>query len=192
MKSIDSINEGKNDIQKLLEKQVSQFRALTEALEESLNNLSSALDNSISKLFKSIDKKMDKLNSTHTSRQAEDLETDTPSSDPNAKRRVGPAKIPGNTNKKRIISQDDDSLNIFASSDVEEDLQQEEDDALRKVMFVVNDTEPQSEGHSDVDEILCELTEEFNNDELCDPKINLNLARAINEVWGKKLTPGAP
>ena len=54
-------------------------------------------------------------------------------------------------------------------------------------MFVVNDTEPQSEGHTDY--ILCKLTEEFHNDELCDPKINPNLAKAINEVWGKKLTP---
>ena len=66
-------------------------------------------------------------------------------------------------------------------------MQQEEDDLLRKVMFVVNDTELQSEGHND--DILCDLTEEFNNDELCDPKINPNLAKAINEVWGKKLTP---
>ena len=56
MKPSDSINEGKNDIQKLLGKQDSQFRALKEALNGSLNNLSSALDNSISKLFKSIDK----------------------------------------------------------------------------------------------------------------------------------------
>ena len=53
-------------------------------------------------------------------------------------------------------------------------------------MFVVNDTEPQSEGHTY--DILCELTEEFNNDELRDPKIYTNLDKAINEVWGKKLT----
>ena len=52
---------------------------------------------------------------------------------------------------------------------------QQEDDPLRKVMFVVNDTEPQSEGHTD--DILCELTEEFNNYEICDPKINTNLAK---------------
>ena len=32
------------------------------------------------------------------------------------------------------------------------------------------------------------MKEEFNNDEICDPKINTNLAKAINEVWGKKLT----
>ena len=52
---------------------------------------------------------------------------------------------------------------------------------------MVNHTAPQSEGH--INDILCELTEEFNDDKLCDPKINLNLAKAINEVWGKKLTP---
>ena len=68
-----------------------------------------------------------------------------------------------------------------------EELQEEEGDPLRKVMFVVSDIEPQSEDHAD--DILCELTEEFNNDELCDPKINPNLAKAINKVWGKKLTP---
>ena len=67
-------------------------------------------------------------------------------------------------------------------------MQQEEDDPLRKVMFVANDTEPQSEGHTN--DILCELTEEFNNDQICDPKINAKLAKAINEVWGKNLTPG--
>ena len=54
-------------------------------------------------------------------------------------------------------------------------------------LCLVNDTEPQSEGHTD--DILWELTGEFNNNELCDPKINPNLTKAINEVWGKKLTP---
>ena len=108
MESSDSINERKNDIQVLLEKQDSQFRALTEALKDSLNDLGSALDNSLGKLSKSIDEEIDKLNSTHTSRQLEDLnrerlETDTPSSEPNGKWRVGPAKLPGNPNKKRII-----------------------------------------------------------------------------------------
>ena len=53
-------------------------------------------------------------------------------------------------------------------------------------MFVVNDTEPQSEDHTD--DILCERTEQFNNDEQCDPKINPNLTKAINKVWGNKLT----
>ena len=90
MESSDSINEKKNDLQVLLEKQDSQFRALTEALKDSLNNLDFALVNSVSKLSKSIDEKIDKLNSTHVSGQPEDfnrerLETDTPSSDPNGK-----------------------------------------------------------------------------------------------------------
>ena len=72
----------------LLEKQESQFRALAEALKDSLNNFGSALGNSISKLSKSIDRKIDKLNSVHTSGQPKDLnrerqETGTPSSDPN-------------------------------------------------------------------------------------------------------------
>ena len=187
MESSDTINERKNDLQVLIEKQDTQFRALTEALKDSLNNLGFALDNSVSNFSKSIDEKIDKLNhnSTHNSGQPEDLnrerlENDTSSSDPNRKRRVGPAKFPGNPNKKRIISQDDDSLSVFAPSDVEEELQQEEGDPLRKAMFVVNGTEPQSEG--DTDDILCELTEEFNNDKICDTKINTNLANAINEV----------
>ena len=150
------------------------------------------MDNSVSKLSKSIGEKIDKLNSTHTSRQPLDLnrerlETDIRSSDPNGKRRVGSAKLSGNPNKKRIIFQDNDSLSLFAPSDVEEELQLEEGNLLRKVVFVVNDTEPQSEGHTD--NILCELTEEFNNDKLCDPNINPNLTKAVNEVWSKKLTP---
>ena len=100
---------------------------LTEALKDSLNKLDSALGNSVSKLSKSIDKKIDKLNSAHTSGQPEDLnrerqETDTPSSDPTGKRRVGPAKLPHNKNKKRIISQDNDSLSLFAHSDVKVEL----------------------------------------------------------------------
>ena len=175
----------------LLEKQDTKFRALTEALKDSLHNLGFALESSVSKLSKSIDEKIDKLNSIHNRGQPEDLnrerlENDASSSDANGTRRVGPAKLPGNPNKKRIISQGDDSLSLLAPSDVEEELQQEEDDRLRKVMFVVNDTELQSEGHTD--DILCELTEEFNNEDLGDPKINPNLAKAINEVWGKKLT----
>ena len=108
----------------LIVKQDTQFRMLTEPLKDSLNNLGFALGNSVGKLSKSIDKKIDKLNSTHNSRQPEDLnrerlEDDTSSSDPNRKRRVGSAKLPGNPNKKRIISQDDDSLSLFAPSDVE-------------------------------------------------------------------------
>ena len=84
------------------------------------------------------------------------LENDTSSSDPNGKRRVGPAKLPGSSNKKRKISQDHDSLSLVVPSHVEEELQQEEEDPLRKVMFVVNDTQSQSKGHTD--DILCELT----------------------------------
>ena len=102
---------------------------------------------------------------------------------------VGPAKLPGNPSKKRMIYQEDDSLSIFAPSDVKEELQQEEDEPLRKAMFMVNNTEPKSESHTDFDDILCDLTEESNNEELCDPKINSSLAKAINEAWGKKLTP---
>ena len=57
MKSSDSINEGKNDLQVLLEKQDTEFRVQAEALKDSLNNLDFALDNSVSKLPKSIDKR---------------------------------------------------------------------------------------------------------------------------------------
>ena len=39
MESSDTINEGKNDLQVLIEKQDMQFRVLTEALKDSLNNL---------------------------------------------------------------------------------------------------------------------------------------------------------
>ena len=136
MESSDSTNEEKNDLQVLLEKQDTQFKALIEALKDSLNNLGFALDNSVNKLSKPIDK-IDKLNSTHNSGQPEDLnrerlKNDTSSSDPNGKRRVGPAKLPGNPNKI-IISQDDDSLSLFAPSDVEEELQQEEDDLLERL-----------------------------------------------------------
>ena len=73
IESSDSVNEGKIDIQVLLGKQNLQFRALTEALKDSLNNLGSALDNSVNKLSKSIDKKIDKLNNLHTGGQPKDL-----------------------------------------------------------------------------------------------------------------------
>ena len=73
MESSGSINERKNDLQVLLEKQDTQCRALTEALKDSLNNLGFALDNSVSKLPKSIDEKIDKLSITHNSGQLEDF-----------------------------------------------------------------------------------------------------------------------
>ena len=44
MESSDSINEGKNDLRLLLEKQDSQFRVLTEALKDILKNLGFALE----------------------------------------------------------------------------------------------------------------------------------------------------
>ena len=95
--------------------------------------------------------------------------------------------LPGNSKKKRIISQDDDSLSRFAPSDVEDDLQQEQQRRLsQRDFFVVNDTELWSEGQ--IENILSMLTEEFNNDKLCDPKINSELPKAINEDCGKKLT----
>ena len=47
MESSDSINEAENDLQVLLEKQDMHNRALTMALEDSLNNLGFALDNSV-------------------------------------------------------------------------------------------------------------------------------------------------
>ena len=145
MESSGAINEGKNDIQVLLEKQDSQFRALTEALKDYPNNLCSALGNSASKLSRTIDEKLDKLNSVYTSGQLEDLnrerqETGTPSSDPNGKRRVRPAKLLGiQTKREKFLK----TMTPFAPSDVDEDLQQEEDNPFRKVMFVINDTEPQ-------------------------------------------------
>ena len=73
MESSGSINERKNDLQVLLEKQDTQCRALTEALKDSLNNLGFALDNSVSKLPKSIDKKIHKLSITHNCGQLEDF-----------------------------------------------------------------------------------------------------------------------
>ena len=73
MESSDTINEGKNDLQVLIEKQDMQFRVLTKALQDSLNNLRFALDNSVSKFSKSIDEKIEKLNSKHNSGQPEDL-----------------------------------------------------------------------------------------------------------------------
>ena len=142
----------------LLEKQDTQFRALIETLKDLLYNLGSSLDSSVSKLSKSIDEKIDKLNSVHTSEQPGYLnrewqEPDTPSSNTNRKKGVGPEKLSGNPNNKRIISQDDNFLSLFAPSDVKDDLQQEADDPLRKVMFVVNDTKLQSESHTE--EVRC-------------------------------------
>ena len=187
--------KGKMTCKCLWKNKTRKFRELTEAPKDFLNNLGSALDNSVSKTSKSIDEILSKVNSVHTSWEPENLnrerqEAGTPSSDPNEKSRSGPAKVLGNPSKMRIISQDNDSLSLFAPSDVEDDLQRQEDNPLQKVMFVVNDTEPQSEGHTD--DTLCKLTEEFNNNELCDQSItaiNLKLVRAIYEVWIKKLTP---
>ena len=67
MESSDSINEGKNDVKVHLEKQDTQFRALTEVLKDFPNNLRSAFCNAVSQLSKSIDQKIPKLNSVHTS-----------------------------------------------------------------------------------------------------------------------------
>ena len=48
-----------------------------------------------------------------------------------------------------MISHDDDSLSLFAPSDVEDDLQREEGGPLREALFLVNNREPQSEGHTE-------------------------------------------
>ena len=70
-----------------------QFRALTEALKDSLNNLDFALGNSIGKLSESFDGKIEKLSRLKISRQPKDFsrnrqEAGACSSDPNRKKRV--------------------------------------------------------------------------------------------------------
>ena len=70
-----------------------QFRALTEALKDSLNNLDFALGNSIGKLSESFDGKIEKLNRLKISRQPKDFsrnrqEAGACSSDTNRKKRV--------------------------------------------------------------------------------------------------------
>ena len=50
-----------------------QFRALTEALKNSLNNLDFALGNSIGKLSESFDGKIEKLSRLKISRQPKDF-----------------------------------------------------------------------------------------------------------------------
>ena len=90
--------------------------------------------------------------------------------------------MPGNANKK-IISHNDDSLSHFLSSYLKDGLQGDESDPLRSAMFVFNETEWQPETKVSIsnDDILCYLTEGFLNNELCDPKINLNLANKIKK-----------
>ena len=56
------------------------------------------------------------------------------------------------------------------------------DDPLRKV--VVNDTEPQSERHN-YDSVIIKKKK---NLIMTNCKINPNLAKVINEIWGKRLT----
>ena len=57
--------------------------------------------------------------------------------------------------------------------------------------FVVKETENKPEeligGNIYSDEIMVKLTEEFKNDEICDSKINLRLANAVNKVWDKNI-----
>ena len=71
MKSGNTNAKRQNNIQVLIE-----FRALTEALTDSLNNLGSAEDNFVVRLSKSIDDKIDKLISGQNSRQPENLNRD--------------------------------------------------------------------------------------------------------------------
>ena len=58
---------------------------------------------------------------------------------------LGLENLPGNVNKKIIISQNDDSLSLFPSSCLEDGLQGDEGDPLRSAMFVFNETESQPE-----------------------------------------------
>ena len=53
-----------------------QFRALKEAVKDSLKNLGFALDSSLGKFSKSVDDKIYKLNTAQNSRQPEDLNRD--------------------------------------------------------------------------------------------------------------------
>ena len=103
---------------------------------------------------------------------------------------LGLENLPGNVNKKIIISQNDDSLSLFPSSCLEDGLQGDEGDPLRSAMFVFNETESQPETKVSIsnDDTLCNLTEGFLDYELCDPKINRNLDNEINGVCSRKRT----
>lgn len=48
----------------------------------------------------------------------------------NAKKRVAMAKLPGNANKKRLNSQDDDSVSHFAPSGLEDESGRDEDNTF--------------------------------------------------------------
>ena len=75
---------------------------------------------------------------------------------PPVKRRVGLTKLPGNASKERIFSQSNDSVSFFAPSNVENELQGDQDD-LYKLMFVGNETknkpEKQTGGNTSTDKI---------------------------------------
>ena len=58
-----------------------------------------------------------------------------PSVIPIEKEGQGLQNLPDNPNKKRTISQDDDFLSLSPPSDVEDDLEQEKSDPLRKIVY---------------------------------------------------------
>lgn len=168
MESSNTNIEMQNNIQVLID---TQFRPLTKTLKDSL-------DNSLGKRNPLAIKQKDYIVFKAEDIKRDNQEPGTSSSNPNEKRRVGPVKLPSNTNEKRMTSQDDDPLSLFPPSAVEDELQGDEGDTLRGVMFVLSETEPQPEEQTGFSiangDILCELTVEFKNDKLCDPKINPN------------------
>ena len=90
--------------------------------------------------------------------------------------------MPRNTNKDRIISQDNDSISLLADSDVEDESKGDQDDTLRWVMLVNETEQPETGVRTSNEHILRDLTESLKNDELFDLVINSNLANAMNDV----------
>lgn len=90
--------------------------------------------------------------------------------------------MPRNTNKDRIISQDNDSISLLADSDVEDESKGDQDYPLRCVMLVNETEQPETGVRTSNEHILRDLTESLKNDELFDLVINSNLANAMNDV----------
>lgn len=90
--------------------------------------------------------------------------------------------MPHNTNKDRIISQDNDSISLLADSDVEDESKGDQDYPLRWVMLVNETEQPETGVRTSNEHILRDLTESLKNDELFDLVINSNLANAMNDV----------
>jgi len=149
-----------------------QFNALSETLTNTLNNMGLTLQNTVNTLSACFAETVEKMSEDPKRNRHSEVQPPLPES----KDKGNKLSEPG-TSKTRQQDLDEDTVSITAPSD------DELDQDIHKIASLGVEEEEEPE-----DELLTELSAEFNSDSKVDRDVNKHLAKAANDIWQQKLS----